>query len=82
MSLYKYVGASYLDQVVGLDGKVTLKCSHPRDFNDPYELFLAVDGNNDPEALAFYAEVVGDLPQIPTTCFSRSRRWCMAPALS
>jgi hypothetical protein len=33
---------------------------------------LIVYFSDDPEALAFYAEVIGDLPQIPTPCFSRS----------
>lgn len=71
-SLYKYVGSSYLDRVLDSTEHVTLKCSCPEAFNDPYELFLTVDFNDDPEILAFYADVIGDLPQIPTTCFSRS----------
>lgn len=71
-SIYKYVGSSYLNHVLGLTNNVTLKCSYPKVFNDPYELFLTVDFSDDPEALAFYAEVIGDLPQISTTCFSRS----------
>ncbi len=71
-NIYKYVGPEYIDRVIGLDGKVTLKCSYPKDFNDPYELFLTIDFKEQPEVLAFYAEVVGELPQFPTTCFSRS----------
>jgi len=71
-NIYKYVGPEYIDRVIGLDGKVTLKCSYPKDFNDPYELFLTIDFKERPEVLAFYAEVVGELPQLPTTCFSRS----------
>lgn len=71
-SIYKYVGSSYLDRVFDSTEHVTLKCFCPKAFTDPYELFLTVDFNDDPEALAFYAEVIGDLPQIPTTCFSRS----------
>jgi len=70
--LYKYVGPHYLDKVFSSEGHVTLKCSYPKDFNDPYELFLTMDFNQEPDAVAFYAEVVGKLPQIPTTCFSRS----------
>lgn len=70
--IYKYVGSSYLDHVLPGAENVTLKCSYPKDFNDPYELFLTVDFTDIPEALAFYAEAVGDMPQIPTTCFSRS----------
>ncbi|HWL61306.1 MAG TPA: DUF2971 domain-containing protein [Steroidobacteraceae bacterium] len=70
--IYKYVGASYLDRVFELRNYVTLKCSLPKDFNDPYELFLTVNYREKPEILAFYGDVVGDLPQHPVTCFSRS----------
>jgi hypothetical protein len=49
-----------------------LKCSTPKEFNDPYELFLTIDFTERPELLAFYQEVIGALPQLPTTCFSRS----------
>lgn len=70
--IYKYVGASYLDRVFELRNYVTLKCALPKDFNDPYELFLTVNFREKPEVLAFYRDVVGDLPQLPVTCFSRS----------
>lgn len=70
--VYKYVGHSYVDKVFQSNDNVTLKCSYPKDFNDPYELFLTIDYNERPEVLAFYADAVGDLPQLPTTCFSRS----------
>lgn len=71
-SLYKYVGNSYLGKVLNENHKVTLKCAYPKDFNDPYELFLTINFNASPEILAFYSDVIGELPQIPTTCFSRS----------
>ena len=70
--LYKYLPAALADVVFTEDGQVTLKFSKPKDFNDPYELFLATDFGGDPEKLACYAEAIGDLPQYPTTCFSRS----------
>lgn len=70
--LYKYVGPSYLDRVFSGVDRITLKCSLPKDFNDPYELFLTVDFNQEPGALAFYQDAIGQLPQLPTTCFSRS----------
>lgn len=69
--IYKYAGASYLHSVVGDEG-VTAKFSFPKDFNDPYELFLTIDFNEKPDVLALYADVIGELPQLPTTCFSRS----------
>jgi hypothetical protein len=71
-SIYKYAGPSNLNKVFASAEHVTLKCSHPKDFNDPYELFLTVDFNEKPHVLAFYAEAVGKLPQVPTTCFSLS----------
>lgn len=70
--IYKYVGASYLDNVFRLPEHVTLKCGYPKDFNDPYELFLTINFKQKPGLLAFYSDVIGELPQLPTTCFSRS----------
>jgi hypothetical protein len=70
--LYKYLPADLVDVVFTKDSQVTLKFSKPKDFNDPYELFLATDFGGDPEMLACYAEAIGELPQYPTTCFSRS----------
>lgn len=71
-NLYKYVGSSYIDKVFSSSEHMTLKCSYPKDFNDPYELFLTIDFNERPDALAFYADTFQEIPQEPTTCFSRS----------
>ncbi|WP_341892492.1 DUF2971 domain-containing protein [Variovorax sp. YR752] len=70
--LYKYVGHGFIDKVFSGPEIVTLKCGYPTEFNDPYELFLTMDFTEKPELIAFYGDVVGDLPQLPTTCFSRS----------
>lgn len=70
--LYKYLPEDVIGKVFTEDVKATLKFSKPKDFNDPYELFLAADFRGDPEMLACYAEAIGELPQYPTTCFSRS----------
>lgn len=70
--LYKYVSSQFINNVFDSPEHVTLKCSLPKDFNDPYELFLTIDFDEEPDALAFYADAVGDLDQMPTTCFSRS----------
>lgn len=70
--IYKYVGPGYIDKVFCQNELVTLKCSYPKDFNDPYELFLTIDFDEKPEVLAFYADIVGEMPQLPTTCFSLS----------
>ncbi|WP_338832196.1 DUF2971 domain-containing protein [Bradyrhizobium sp. 27S5] len=71
-TIYKYLGPEVLDKVFPSPDNVTFKCSLPKDFNDPYELFLTIDFNQKPDLLAFYADVIGELPQYPTTCFSRS----------
>lgn len=71
-NLYKYVNPEHAVDVLGCVDHVTLKCSYPKDFNDPYELFLAIDPKIEPNHLAFYAEVIGEIPQRPTTCFSLS----------
>lgn len=71
-SLYKYVGPSYVDRIFAIDNHVTLKCGYPAEFNDPYELFLTMDFQEKPELIAFYTDVIGQLPQLPTTCFSKS----------
>lgn len=69
-NIYKYFGPSNIDKVFALPDIVSLKCSYPKDFNDPYELFLTVDFDQRPDIIAFYADAIGDLPQKPTTCFS------------
>lgn len=71
-NLFKYFGPEAIDRVFASPEQVTLKCSLPKDFNDPYELFLTVDLDQDADTMAFYAECIGELPQLPTTCFSRS----------
>lgn len=70
--LYKYIGPATLDQLFDKPEHFTVKCSLPKNFNDPYELFLTLNFQEDPDALAFYADIVGELPQVLTTCFSRS----------
>ncbi len=69
--IYKYFDPQ-VEALVISDDHATLKCSLPRDFNDPYELFLTVDYSSRPDALAAYQELIGTLPQLPTTCFSKS----------
>jgi hypothetical protein len=70
--IYKYIGPERTDKVFHSSDVVTLKCSLPKEFNDPYELFLTIDFNERPDALAYYADAISELPQFPTTCFSRS----------
>lgn len=69
--LYKYVGPAIIPLVLAGGDAVSLRFSLPREFDDPYELFLTIDFAIDPELLAFYIDLVGDVTQWPTSCFSR-----------
>lgn len=72
MKIYKYFPEAVLDLVFQKDGFCGMKCSLPRDYNDPYELFLGVDLDVPTEHLATYRDIIEELPQFPTTCFSKS----------
>ena len=61
-----------LDLVFNRKDFCSIKCSYPKEYNDPFELFLGVDRNISVECLAMYREYIGQLPQMPTTCFSKS----------
>ncbi|QIF44263.1 DUF2971 domain-containing protein [Aeromonas veronii] len=70
--LYKYIGPDILDVAFIKDGFCGFKFSYPKDYNDPYELFLTIDFEGDSDIIAFYNEIVQEIPQHPTTCFSKS----------
>ncbi|OUV22220.1 MAG: hypothetical protein CBC55_05305 [Gammaproteobacteria bacterium TMED95] len=70
--IYKYFSHDVMRLVFDRDELCGVKCSLPKDYNDPYELFLGLDPNTSPDQLAFYNDVVGGIPQKPTTCFSKS----------
>ena len=72
LKMYKYFSTSAMDLVFQRDGHCGVKCSLPKDYNDPYELFLGVDLSVSTECLATYREIVQQLPHFPTTCFSNS----------
>jgi len=72
MKLYKYASPRTVDKIFRRDGAVYLKASRPKEFNDPFELFLTLrTAGVAPEVLAFYQDVVGAVPQWPTVCFSK-----------
>ena len=53
-------------------GAASLRFSLPKDFNDPYELFLQPSGPlSSEEHRAFYQFFLGDVVQAPALCFSR-----------
>lgn len=66
------MGAKTFELALQEEASCQFKCSYPKDFNDPYELFLTVDFQQSPEMLATYKDAIGELPQLPTTCFSKS----------
>lgn len=74
MALFKFFpkDEDLIDKVFSKDGFCAVKCSLPKDYNDPYELFLGVDNSVGPRHLAFYHDVIQEIPQIPTTCFSKT----------
>ncbi len=72
-SLFKYIGPSYVDRVFATEHLITVKCGTPAEFNDPYELFLTMNFRERPELIAFYSDVIGQLPQLPTTCLRASQ---------
>lgn len=66
------MGSNVLSMALSKKGFCNFKCTYPKDFNDPYELFLTIDFQQDPELLATYKDTIGEIPQYPTTCFSKS----------
>jgi hypothetical protein len=72
MKLYKYLPPNALTRVFSRNGYVGLKCDLPKNYNDPFELFLSVNASDsEVDDLAYYLEICGQIPQMPTTCFSK-----------
>jgi hypothetical protein len=70
--IYKYFASELIDIVFAQEEFCGVKCSYPQEYNDPYELFLGVDTTVDAEELATYKEIIEDVPQFLTSCFSQS----------
>lgn len=70
--IYKYFSHDVFDLVFDKENFCGLRFSLPKDYNDPYELFLALDLSVPTEHLATYNDIIQELPQFPTTCFSKS----------
>jgi hypothetical protein len=41
--IYKYMGSDVLPLAFDEEGSVSIKFSFPKDYNDPFELFLSID---------------------------------------
>lgn len=72
MKIYKYFSDEVMPLVFSKEDICSVKCSRPKDYNDPFELFLGVDFGVSTESLATYREIIQEIPQLPTTCFSKS----------
>src|SRR4051812_37414896 len=72
MKLYKYIPADVLGKMFARQGLVGVKCDLPKNYNDPFELFLSVNAKDaDVNDIAYYLEILGEIPQMPTSCFSQ-----------
>ena len=70
--IFKYFSDGVIDHVFNRDNHVGIKLSLPEDYNDPFELLLGVDLNQSAELLATYGDIVNEIPQLLTSCFSKS----------
>jgi len=66
------MGTRVAGMALSESGLCSFCCSLPKEFNDPYELFMTIDYKQEAELLAFYRDAIGKLPQLPTTCFSKA----------
>lgn len=71
-TIFKYFSDDVLKHVFLQEGHAGFKCTLPEEYNDPFELFLGVDLEQDTEALATYKDIVDKIPSLLTTCFSKS----------
>lgn len=70
--IFKYFSENVIEHVFVRDDHVGIKCTLPQDYNDPFELFLGVDLDQESDLLATYSEIVQEIPSLLTTCFSKS----------
>jgi hypothetical protein len=70
--LYKYLGPDIADIFLQKDGTCSVKLSYLKDYNDPFEFFLTINYDQEPEILAYYNEMISMVIEHPVTCFSKS----------
>ncbi len=71
-NLYKYMGPDIASRFLIGSDKCSLKLSYLKDYNDPFEFFLTIDYQQEPEILAYYNEIIAMVTQHPVTCFSKT----------
>lgn len=72
MKIYKYFSSRNFKDVFAEEGYVKIKCDYPRNYNDPFELFLPFEPETtDEDTAAFFADLFDKIPDLPTTCFAK-----------
>jgi hypothetical protein len=72
MLIFKYVSPDAVSKVFEQTDKLLIRFGLPRDYNDPYELFLQPSPPIEAEEVrAFYLFFLGELAQAPVACFSK-----------
>ncbi|HUP80610.1 MAG TPA: DUF2971 domain-containing protein, partial [Pirellula sp.] len=70
--LFKYVGKKAAEAALKTQGQFSLRFNLPKNYNDPYELFLNTDKPLETrEEIAFYECFLRELPDEAVTCFSK-----------
>jgi hypothetical protein len=70
--LFKYLCPDGALKVFEHDAELALRFELPRDYNDPYELFLQAEPPFESEDVrAFYDFFLGEVAQAPVSCFSK-----------
>jgi hypothetical protein len=70
--LYKFLGEAVADVLINKEGNFGIKFSHLSDYNDPYEFFLTIDYNVEPDMLSTYKDAISMIVKSPATCFAQS----------
>jgi DUF2971 family protein len=68
--LCKYLSPDGMLASLRDDEQVSVKFALPDTYNDPFELFLDRDQTATPEEAAFFDRYLGEIPNLPVTCFS------------
>lgn len=72
MLIFKYLSPGGAAKVLEADTSLSLRFGLPRNYNDPYELFLQPSQPlADEELRAFYDFFLGSVIQAPVSCFSK-----------
>jgi hypothetical protein len=72
MLLFKFVSPDSVEKVLEHASELSIRFGLPKNYNDPYELFLEPDPPlQDEERRAFYNYFLGKIVEAPVACFSK-----------